>query len=161
PGLIVTVRDEIEALQKYIELQSIRYEGELDFQIDVDPRTNHIPIPRFLLQPLVENAIYHGKNEQFGIIRITIQQTEQGKMRVEVADNGPGMDEATLTRLINTGEGTPVLGGMGIGLNYVRRLLDRYYGNGDLLHITSEAGQGTILSVEIPAAIEDGRMRFH
>lgn len=161
PGLIVTVRDEIEALQKYIELQSIRYEGELDFRIDVDPRTNHFPIPRFLLQPLVENAIYHGKNEDHGVIRITIQQTEQGKMRVEVVDNGPGMDETTLARLLDTEGATPVLGGMGIGLNYVRRLLERYYGNGDLLRISSMPGQGTVLSVEIPPAIEDGRMGFH
>lgn len=156
PGMIVTVKDEMEALQKYIELQSIRYEGELDFQIEVDPKTVHVPIPRFLLQPLVENAIYHGKNEDHGVIRISIRQTELGKLLLEVSDNGPGMDEMTVQRLLGGRPESPILG-MGIGLNYVRRLLDRYYGSGDLLLIRSTPGQGTVLSVEIPAKIEEDR----
>ncbi|MFX3636794.1 MAG: sensor histidine kinase [Candidatus Pristimantibacillus sp.] len=156
PGLIVTVNDEIEALKKYIELQSIRYEGELNFVIDVDPNTLHLQIPRFMLQPLVENAIYHGKKEQDGVIRIVIQKLNSGKLRLEVSDNGPGMDEQTVRNLMGNGNEAPNLG-MGIGLKYVRRLLDRYYGNSNLIKIDSEPDQGTILSVEIPTEIEVSR----
>ncbi len=155
-SLIVTVRDEIEALKNYIELQAFRYEGELDFNIDVEPMTLHIPIPRFLLQPLVENAIYHGKNDEHGLIRISIRGTPQGNLRLEVADNGPGMDEETVRRLLGEEGESPILG-MGIGLKYVRGLLDRFYGSGDLLLIRSMPGHGTVLSVEIPAEIKEER----
>ncbi len=155
-SLIVTVRDEIEALKNYIELQAFRYEGELDFNIDVEPMKLHITIPRFLLQPLVENAIYHGKNDEHGLIRISIRGTPQGNLRLEVADNGPGMDEETVRRLLGEEGESPILG-MGIVLKYVRGLLDRFYGSGDLLLIRSMPGHGTVLSVEIPAEIKEER----
>ncbi|MUT67016.1 sensor histidine kinase [Paenibacillus sp. NEAU-GSW1] len=157
PGLIVNVRDEIGALQKYIELQSIRYEGELEFIIEVDPETQHWPLPRFMLQPLVENAIYHGKNEEHGVIKVSIQKTADGKLRLEVSDNGPGMDDETLAALLNTEQDAKRPLGMGIGLKYVLRLLERFYGSKDLLEIDSKPGQGTVLSVEIPAVIEEDR----
>ncbi|XID93311.1 sensor histidine kinase [Paenibacillaceae bacterium WGS1546] len=155
-SLIVTVRDEIGALKNYIELQGIRYEDELDFVMEIDEEALNVPIPRFLLQPLVENAIYHGKNEEHGIIRISIAKTSRDILRLEVADNGPGIDEVMVKRLLSASGGTRKLG-MGIGLNYVRSLLARYYGNGDLLMIRSGPGQGTVLSVEIPTAIKEER----
>ncbi|WP_256757187.1 sensor histidine kinase [Cohnella sp. WQ 127256] len=155
-SLIVTVRDEIEALKKYIELQGFRYEGELDFDIQIEEETLNLPIPRFLLQPLVENAIYHGKNEEHGIIQISTLMTSQGKLRLEVKDNGPGIDEDTVQRLIGASGEPPILG-MGIGLKYVRSLLERYYGNEELLIIQSKPGEGTILSVEIPNDIKEER----
>jgi two-component system sensor histidine kinase YesM len=155
-SLIVTVRDELEALKKYIELQGFRYEDELDFHIDVDEKALRIPIPRFLLQPLVENAIYHGKNEEHGHIRISIRLLPQGKLRLQVKDNGPGIDEETVKRLIGVAGDRPILG-MGIGLKYVRSLLARYYGSEDLLIIDSKPGEGTILSVDIPLDIKEER----
>jgi two-component system sensor histidine kinase YesM len=71
-SLIVTIRDEIEALRNYIELQSIRYEDDLEFDIEVHPEALHVPVPRFLLQPMVENAIYHGKHDTKSIITISV-----------------------------------------------------------------------------------------
>ncbi|MFC5531649.1 sensor histidine kinase [Cohnella yongneupensis] len=155
-SLIVTVRDELGALRNYIELQSFRYEGELAFVIDVDEAALSIPIPRFILQPLVENAIYHGKSKEDGVIRIAIGMTKQGALRLEVADNGPGMDEETASRLLGKDGDRPMMG-MGIGLKYVRSLLGRYYGNEDLLVIDSRLGEGTVLSVEIPNEIKEDR----
>lgn len=155
-SLIVTVREEIEALKNYIELQGFRYDGELDFHIDIDDSTLNLPIPRFLLQPLVENAIYHGKNEEHGEIRISIKLTVRGKIRLEVRDNGPGIDPDTVQRLIEGSGDRPILG-MGIGLKYVRSLLRRYYGDEDLLKIDSQPGEGTVLSVEIPNDIKEER----
>lgn len=156
-SLIVTVREELGALRNYIELQSFRYEGELDFVLDVDDAALPVPIPRFLLQPLVENAIYHGKNKDHGVIRIAIGMTKQGALRLEVADNGPGMDEEQVLRLIGKTDGERPAMGMGIGLKYVRSLLGRYYGNEDLLVIDSRPGLGTVLSVQIPNEIKEDR----
>lgn len=156
-SLIVTVREELGALRNYIELQSFRYEGELEFVIDVDDAALNVPIPRFMLQPLVENAIYHGQNKERGIIRISIGMTKSGKLRLEVADNGPGMDEEQVRRLIGRTDGDKPVMGMGIGLKYVRSLLGRYYGNEDLLVIDSRPGRGTVLSVQIPNEIKEDR----
>ena len=156
-SLIVTVREELGALRNYIELQSFRYEGELEFVIDVEDAALNVPIPRFMLQPLVENAIYHGQNKERGIIRISIGMTKSGKLRLEVADNGPGMDDEQVRRLIGQTDGEKPVMGMGIGLKYVRSLLGRYYGNEDLLVIDSRPGRGTVLSVQIPNEIKEDR----
>jgi len=152
-SLIVTVRDEIGAMQNYIELQSIRYEDELEFVVDVDPGALDIPVPRFLLQPMVENAIYHGKHRDKSIIRIGVA-VHGSHVELTVEDNGSGMDEDKIHQLLGA-EGAGKSFGMGIGLAYVQRLLQRYYGSGDMLRIESATGAGTRLSVVIPAKMEE------
>jgi len=145
---IVTVREEVEALQYYIDLQRFRYEDELDFTISVDPEAEDVPIPRFLLQPILENAIYHGKKEENGQIKIAITNSGVNTIVLVVSDNGAGMAEETLQKLLAPELDTPK--GMGIGLRYVKRLLNSFYGEGDWLSIRSQPGEGTVLIVEIP-----------
>ncbi len=154
-SLIVTVRDELEALRHYIDLQSIRYEDDLEFIIAVEPEALSIPVPRFLLQPMVENAIYHGKHEMKSIIHITISiRGEQVELKVQ--DNGPGMELDKIRQLLSPyGEAQSF--GMGIGLNYVQRLLERCYGSASRLHIERAPGGGTCLSVVIPVKMEEIR----
>ncbi|MFD2330595.1 sensor histidine kinase [Cohnella sp. GCM10020058] len=153
-SLIVTVGQELEALRHYIELQSYRYEDELTFSIDVEPGTESIAMPRFLLQPLVENAIYHGQSEEGGEIRIVVERQPDapGMLTLRVTDNGPGMNDETLAALLEDVGASRR--GMGIGLKYVKRLLESYYGSGDLLRIRSAPGEGTTLSVHIPIRSE-------
>ncbi|WP_217592796.1 sensor histidine kinase [Cohnella sp. GbtcB17] len=153
-SLIVTVGQELEALRHYIELQSYRYEDELTFGIDAEPGTESIAMPRFLLQPLVGNAIYHGQSEEGGEIRVVVERDPDvpGMLTLRVTDNGPGMSEETLAGLLEDEGASRV--GMGIGLKYVKRLLESYYGSGDLLRIRSVPGEGTMLSVHIPIRSE-------
>lgn len=154
-SLIVTIRDELEALRHYMELQSIRYEDELEFVIEVNPEALSIPVPRFLLQPMVENAIYHGKHELKSMIRITISLSgEEAELKVQ--DNGPGMEPDTIGQLLSA-SGEAQSFGMGIGLNYVQRLLERCYGSASRLQIESAPGEGTCLSVVIPLKMEEVR----
>lgn len=156
-SLIVTVGQELEALRHYIDLQSCRYEDELRFVIRVEPGTEDIAMPRFLLQPLVENAIYHGQREDGGEIAIAVERPQDapGMLTLRVTDNGPGMDEETLAGLLaEEQEQGASRRGMGIGLKYVKRLLESYYGSGDLLRIRSTPGEGTTLSVNIPIRSE-------
>jgi two-component system sensor histidine kinase YesM len=154
-SLIVTMRDEIGALRNYIELQSIRYEDDLEFHIEVDPDTLPVPVPRFLLQPMVENAIYHGKHDVKSEIHISIKARD-GKVGLMVRDNGPGMEQEKINQLLDlAGEAQSL--GMGIGLTYVQRLLERYYGQATRLNIESVRGQGTCLSVIIPMKMEEVR----
>jgi len=156
-SLIVTIRDEIEALRHYMDLQSIRYEDALQFELEAEPGALDIPVPRFLLQPMVENAIYHGKNEHKSIIRIAIALQDDNVV-LSVQDNGPGIDDAVRRRLADPeGEDRGLRSGMGIGLTYVQRLLQRYYGTSGSLNIQSTPGQGTCLSVVIPVNMEEVR----
>jgi Predicted signal transduction protein with a C-terminal ATPase domain len=153
-SMIVTVREEIEALGHYLELQRYRYEDELRFRIEVDPAAEEASIPRFLLQPLVENAIYHGKSEEGGEIVVTVTKVGPDGLRLQVTDNGPGMDDEAIRRLFDDDGERPRMG-MGIGLQYVKRLLVSFYGSGDRLKIASAPGQGTRLTVEIPTTLNE------
>src|SRR5690606_22734436 len=101
----------------------------------------------------VENAIYHGKHDIKSIIKISIS-VSGSKAELKVQDNGPGMEQETVDQLLDpASEGQSL--GMGIGLKYVQRLLDRYYGFGSELVIQSAQGQGTCLSVVIPVRMEE------
>ena len=152
---IVTVRQEVEALQHYIDLQRYRYEDELAFNIEVDPEAENAAIPRFLLQPMVENAIYHGKKAENGRIAVTIARTRINTIVFNVADNGVGMDAETVRKLLAPEADSPRE--TGIGLRYVRRLLSSFFGEGEWLQIRSRLGEGTVLRVEIPADIGGDR----
>lgn len=154
-SLIVTIKQELEALQHYIDLHMIRYEDELQFELHVDPELLHVAVPRFLLQPLVENAIYHGRSDEQSIIELTIEPYSDNALQLRVEDNGQGVDHQTLMQLSTAGKQTTM--GMGIGLSYVRRLLDRFYGDAGKLHIESKAGAGTCLTVIIPLKLEEER----
>ena len=99
-SIIVTVQDEIEALQNYMELQRIRYDYEFEYVVHVDEDVVSAAIPRFLLQPLVENAIYHGTSERNGRVDITIQSLSPDTISLQVADNGEGIDPQTAHQLL-------------------------------------------------------------
>ncbi|MDR9856930.1 histidine kinase [Paenibacillus sp. VCA1] len=147
-----TVRAELEAIRSYISLQEVRYNVRIDVHIDVEAEALDLLIPRFILQPLVENALYHGL-EGDGMIEVEIREAK-GRRLLEIAvkDNGRGMDEETIRRLI---EGREKEGnvGMGIGLQYVVRMLKSHYGGRAAFTIESIPGVSTTVMLTIP--IED------
>lgn len=144
-----TVRAELEAIRSYISLQEVRYNVRIDVHIDVEAEVLDLPIPRFILQPLVENALYHGLDGD-GVIEVEIREAETGQLlEIAVKDNGRGMDEETIRSFI---EGRPEAGkvGMGIGLQYVVRMLKSHYGGGALFSIESTPGISTTVMLTIP-----------
>ncbi len=153
-SLIVTIREEIEALRNYMELQQIRYDYEFDFHLQVEEEILAVAVPRFLLQPLVENAIYHGMSERNGRIDITIglQGTHEVKLRVE--DNGAGLDASTIQRML-ADDNDARNRGMGIGLSYVNRMLSHYYNGQMKFKIESEVGAGTVITIIIPKKVKE------
>lgn len=149
-SLIVTLREELEALHHYMELQRVRYDYEFDFVVDADETLLGAAIPRFLLQPLVENAIYHGGSEETGRVTVAIHPTGQDRMEVIVRDNGSGMSEEEARRLLRD-DSKEARRGLGIGLSYVSRLLARYYGEDAKMAIESRPGSGTRVIIALPA----------
>ncbi|OMF45798.1 sensor histidine kinase [Paenibacillus peoriae] len=151
-GQVSTMEEEIDALRQYLILQQIRYDFEFDVRISADDQVLQIPVPRFILQPLVENSLYHGlSDEGFIQIEVTLAKT----LNILIQDNGAGMTEEAIQRLLNNRITEHKKVGMGIGLNYVHRMLSAQYGDQAQLVIESELGTGTSILLILPIKGED------
>ena len=145
----VTVKDELENVQKYVEIQNFRFPDTLFMAYDVDDDALDRPFERLLLQPLVENSISHGIRPTLrpGHIRIRIA-AEGAWLAVSCEDDGAGIPPEKLKSLReNLSQGD---GGTSIGLNNVNRRLVLHYGGQSGLKLESETDQGTRVSFRIP-----------
>ncbi|MCL6456535.1 MAG: sensor histidine kinase [Gorillibacterium sp.] len=157
----VTLGEEIDHVKRYLQIMEMRLGNRLSWEIDLSPQEAVVPVPKLLIQPIVENSIRHGVESSIGegTIRVVITPSvREGWTRITVQDNGPGMDEDTLRALYNTLEGTGgpsnFAKGTGVGLVNVQRRLKLYYGGDGVkmegLIIESKPSEGTVISFEIP-----------
>ncbi|MDQ0192885.1 sensor histidine kinase [Paenibacillus wynnii] len=147
-SIIVTVGEEIEAIRNYMELQRIRYDYEFEFNVKVDNQVISAAVPRFLLQPLVENSIYHGLSDN-GSVDVIITAHGPTEVLLCVKDNGTGIEPALMEQLLSDDDEAKKRG-LGIGFSYVNRMLKTYYGDQMKLEILSIPGEGTTVSIIIP-----------
>ncbi|QHW29951.1 hypothetical protein GZH47_03275 [Paenibacillus rhizovicinus] len=152
-GQLVTVREEIQTVRDYIELQQMRYNHQFHVVIEADEGTEAIEVPRFLLQPIVENAMYHGFRNKDGTIRVTVRLLDSGHFLLEVRDNGEGMSPETVTALFAEDSGGRRKVGLGIGLSFVNNTVRVYYGDQYRLDVESELGVGTAMRLKLPVGI--------
>jgi two-component system LytT family sensor kinase len=137
----VTLREELEAIDEYLHIETTRFGPQLKVLKQIHPDTLDVIVPSLILQPLVENSIKHGLSPKVGGGRITItSRLHNGHAVIEVVDDGMGMSDDRL-------EGA--LGG-GIGLSNVNERLRTIYGDHYQLRLKSAPGQGTAVSLEIP-----------
>ncbi|MEX2272977.1 MAG: histidine kinase [Vicinamibacterales bacterium] len=140
----VTLREELEAVDEYLDIEKVRFGPSLRIEKQVAPDTLDIVVPSMLLQPLVENSIKHGLSKKLGEGRITIRSARRdGHVSIEVVDNGVGMP----ARQLDPRSGT------GIGLRNVDERLRVIYGANYQLKLESVPGQGTCARVEIPELV--------
>ena len=141
----IPIQDEIEHVHNYLVIQQIRYSDVLSYEINVDEDIPNIKILKLLLQPLVENSLYHGIKNTRERGKITVSVKKEGeKLRFTVMDNGIGMTKETLETLIhdvNHGNGEK-----GYGLFNVNRRLKLYYDLSEGIEIKSEYKKGTQVS---------------
>lgn len=153
---LITIEEEILHIKSYLEIQQFRYKDILDYNIFIDGDLRHYRIPKITLQPLVENALYHGiKNKRGkGIITISGKRIED-KIYLSVSDNGQGMTKQRLYE-INTGICQEENKGQTqfYGLYNVNERLQLYYGKNFGLQIKSEHKEGTEVIVVMPCKIE-------
>lgn len=145
---------EIEHVQTYLLLQQMRLNGRLEYQIDpVEPSINSIKCPRFLLQPVVENAIKHGfsGNEKTGRIHITSGTYDKG-IFLRVTDSGVGLTQARQADIADALKNRKPISNTrgGIGLANVHARLQMFYGPEAGLTLESEPGQGTVCTLWLP-----------
>ncbi|MFC4547148.1 sensor histidine kinase [Paenactinomyces guangxiensis] len=157
-GEWVRIRDELEHIERYLQLMKMRLGDRLMWEVSVDPRHLDCRIPKLIIQPLVENAIVHGieNKTQQGMIAIkTIEAETSGYIRVVVTDNGKGIDQQTLDQINQEvkHDGVSSFKGKGIALSNVNKRLHLYYEKFDLpdLRVESTPGVGTRVTIEIPA----------
>ena len=137
----VTLREELESIDEYLDIETIRFGPQLKVDKQISSDTLDIIVPSMILQPLVENSIKHGLSRKIGGGRITIRTAlRAGHTLIEVRDDGLGMSEDRLEHAF----------GGGIGLSNVNERLRTIYGAACQLKLTSTAGLGTVASVEIP-----------
>lgn len=150
---LVTIAEELEYTETYLTIQAIRYRDQMEFDIQADPYILNEHIVKFTLQPLVENAIYHGIKyiEEKGMIQIRGKRG-QGEIVLHVIDNGRGMTEEELAHIFDQHVENPKSNG--IGVYNIQNRLQLYYGKEYGLFYESEPGKGTTVTVRIPIVKE-------
>ena len=137
----VTLREELESIDEYLDIEVVRFGPKLTVRKDVSPDTLDVIVPSMILQPLVENSIKHGFARKVGPGTITIRSwRERSRAIVEVDDDGMGVMLDALNQRISNG----------IGLANVRERLRVIYGASYQLKLTSEPGQGFRARIEVP-----------
>ncbi|SYX81741.1 sensor histidine kinase [Paenibacillus alvei] len=151
----VQLKDDMNYVRDYLKLQQIRFNERLEYRITVEEETNHVYVPKLLLQPIIENAIKYGyQNQSNVLIEIRIYPSD-GKLMLEVCDNGQGMDAETLlkvNRILHSQNNTT----QHIGLYNVHRRLVLLYGEESGIHISSKQGTGTCITLTIPYEWSEG-----
>ncbi len=149
PGSQVTLAQEIETLQLYLDIERMRFEERLRTQFEIEDAALAAQLPAMLLQPLVENAIKYAVSTQEEGAQIALTARVIGeRLRLTVEDTGPGVDDAPRDPARDTALGRPV--STGVGLANIRNRLAQAYGDNHLFETRSEAGGGFTVLIEIP-----------
>jgi signal transduction histidine kinase len=136
----VPLRDELQMLEPYLEIQRIRFGNRLSVEVKIDSETANALVPNLILQPLVENAIRYGIEPQAGAGLIRIEAKREGKLiRIRIADNGPGL---------------PATGGdsirEGVGISNTKARLRHLYGSSGEFSISNALPRGAVIALGIP-----------
>lgn len=146
----VTVKEEIEHLTDYLFIQKHRFDEKFDVEYDIEERLYGYEIIKLILQPLVENAIYHGLETRFGRGKITIRGYENNEGLIfQIQDNGVGMEEDRLKQLIYD-INDQNSNSRSIGVRNVNERIKLHYGKKYGLEVFSVKDKGTIVKVHLP-----------
>lgn len=149
---LITLERELELLEKYLDIQSLRFEDRFAWEIDVDERFQHCIVPKLILQPLVENSIIHGvANMDDGYIKLSARE-KSGTLILSVQDNGVGIPQDVLDWLNDPDRDVP---GGHLGLKNVDRIVRLYYGGDYGISAYSAAGEGSCVELRLPMNKEE------
>lgn len=159
---IIPLEKEIEHIESYLKIQKARYKDKLNYSISIDSELNHISVLKLVLQPIVENAIYHGIKERRGPGHISIIGKEQaGNLVLYVEDDGVGIPEERLAMLnenlaidFNSLEETKSKTTIGYGVMNVQARIKLTYGYPFGLYIESVQGKGTLVKILLPLKLD-------
>jgi signal transduction histidine kinase len=138
----VPLRQEIEFLNCYLEIERIRFRDRLTTRLDVDPQALECRVPNLVLQPIVENAIRHGVAPRSAPGRVEVRAERRGgSLLLQVKDNGRGLP---------SDDGACATKGGGVGLSNTRARLQQLYGGAFVFEIENDPEGGVVVTLEIP-----------
>jgi LytS/YehU family sensor histidine kinase len=137
----VTVSQEIEAIQLYLDIEKVRFDDRLKLRLDIDPAARDALMPSLLLQPLVENAIKYAIAQAInGGTILVLAKVAGTNLRLTVADDGPGLELGS----------TEVPSGKGVGLSNCRERLKEIYGSRQSFQLSTTDPHGLTITIQIP-----------
>lgn len=150
----IPLREEVDTVFHYVKLMNFRMNESIVLDVALSPETLAVPVPRFFMQPLIENALLHGLEQAGGEIRI-MAWLSGSRLIVRIEDEGTGMDEERLRTLLDKLDGTAVPERSGAGLTGigVKNVVDRMkllFGAAFAVDIDSSPGRGTRFTLHIP-----------
>lgn len=135
----IPLSQEMDFVERYLEIEKIRFQDRLSIDTQVDPAALHLYVPNFILQPIVENAIHHGIAPHADASKISISVALQGDdVVLKVRDDGPGLKSGSLER-------------RGVGLSNTSERLEQLYGPQQKLSVYNAADKGLVVEITIPA----------
>ena len=153
---IVQVKEEINYIKEYAKIIEYRFMDKIDVEVSVDEAALCKPIAKLILQPLVENAVFHGLEQKIegGEVLVKVKMEKDHYLLLTVEDNGCGIERDKLQQIMATLESKESTKGVGMANIYQR--LKLFYG--DALHFTVEStlGQGTKIMILVPDKVESG-----
>lgn len=139
---MITLKEEIEHVKEYLYIQKQRYEEKLEYEFDIDVELKELEVPKIILQPLVENAIYHGiRNIESGGKIFIYTKISNGAVELIVEDSGVGFEKESRQKNIRTG---------GIGIKNVNKRIKFYYGEEYGVRVDKEVKKGARVIITLP-----------
>jgi len=148
---IITLEEELEHVRNYLIIQQMRYVDKFTYNIEIPENLKNKPTIKLILQPIVENSIYHGIKYLMdpGIINIKVEESGDD-IKIHLSDNGIGMDNETRLSLLIVDKNQHIKDGNGIGVYNVNKRLQLKYGEKYGLKIESEIEEGTHVIITLP-----------
>lgn len=147
---IISIKEEIQHVRSYLEIQQVRYQDILEYEIDIPEEMYKYQIPKITIQPLVENALYHGIKNKRRLGKITVTGEVTDKVIIYVSDNGIGMTEERNKEVMDRILGKSPDSEVGFGLYNVNERIRLKFGDGYGIDITSKYEEGTVSKVTLP-----------
>lgn len=149
---VITVKDELEHARNYLTIQNIRYKNKFSYSIEADEDTLSLTSIKLIVQPLIENAIYHGMEYMSGDGDILVKSYKKGEeLYIDIIDNGLGMPQEVADKLLTEKVNNVQRKGSGIGLKNVHERINLYFGKDYGLEIYSEPDEGTTIRIHMPS----------
>jgi two-component system LytT family sensor kinase len=139
-GQRVPLRDEVDFVERYFEIQGVRFGDRLRTTIELEPGTEDVQVPTLLLQPIVENAFRHGLADRIepGHVAVRSQLLGDGRLELRVEDDGAGLPD-----------GWTLQSRQGVGLRTTVARLEQLYGSDHELLVEPRAGGGTVVTIRL------------
>ncbi|MED5019108.1 histidine kinase [Paenibacillus chibensis] len=148
---VVSLEEEMMFIEMYLKIEKFRFRDKFDYQFDIDEEVLRYKIPKMSIQPLVENACKHGIQAIDGVGMVKVSAfVIDGRLRVNISDNGRGMESAKLKEILLSVRTEDSSSGISIGIRNVYRRLELYYNDQVRFDIVSSPNQGTTVFFEIP-----------